>query len=172
MKLNNKGFAITAVLYGLLILFVMLVSSYLLVLSARKNRVDNLVRDIEKEYLSNIDNDENNSGENNGSEDNPIEEVIYTVTLNSGPLAKEGTGVIYYFKNDNIWYFDVEGTDEIRYIELPTLNNYVFNGYYTLENGSGTQIINNIGSIINSNISGDTVLYAYWTRNSGGDVSA
>ena len=51
MKINNKGFAITAVLYGLLILFVILVSSYLLVLSARKNRVDNLVKDIEESTL-------------------------------------------------------------------------------------------------------------------------
>lgn len=50
MKLNNKGFAITAVLYGLLILFVVLVSSYLLVLSAKKDRVDTLVNEIEKNY--------------------------------------------------------------------------------------------------------------------------
>ena len=51
MKLNNKGFAITAVLYGLLILFIILVSSYLLVLSAKKDRVDTLVKDIEKNYI-------------------------------------------------------------------------------------------------------------------------
>lgn len=51
MKLNKKGFAISALLYGLLILFVVLVSSYLLVLSARKNRVDNMVKDIEDDYF-------------------------------------------------------------------------------------------------------------------------
>ena len=51
MKLNNKGFAITAVLYGLLILFVILVSGYLTVLTLRKNRIDNLIEDIEKEYI-------------------------------------------------------------------------------------------------------------------------
>lgn len=50
MKLNNKGFAITAVLYGLLILFVILVSSYLVVLSAKKDRVENIVNDIEGDY--------------------------------------------------------------------------------------------------------------------------
>lgn len=50
MKLNNKGFAITAVLYGLLILFVFLVGSYLLVLSAKKDRVEDVVNDIEEEY--------------------------------------------------------------------------------------------------------------------------
>lgn len=50
MKLNNKGFAITAVLYGLLLLFVILVSSYLLVLSAKKDRVDTLTNEIETNY--------------------------------------------------------------------------------------------------------------------------
>lgn len=55
MKLNNKGFAITAVLYGLLILFSLLVSSYLLVLSARKDRIDDLTNDIEEEYREKIE---------------------------------------------------------------------------------------------------------------------
>ena len=50
MKLNNRGFAITAVLYGLLILFSFLVGSYLLVLSAKKDRVNNLIDEIEKNY--------------------------------------------------------------------------------------------------------------------------
>ena len=49
MKLNNNGFAITSLLYGILILFVFLVSSYLLALSAKKNRIDNLINDIEKD---------------------------------------------------------------------------------------------------------------------------
>lgn len=51
MKLNNKGFAITAVLYGLLILFVVLTSSYLLVLSAKKDRVEKLAEEIESSYV-------------------------------------------------------------------------------------------------------------------------
>lgn len=50
MKLNNKGFAITSVLYGLLILFVVMMSSYLTVLSAKKNRLDNIVKEIENSY--------------------------------------------------------------------------------------------------------------------------
>lgn len=50
MKLNNKGFAITSVLYGLLILFVVLVGTYLTILSAQKNRVDTLVEGIEENY--------------------------------------------------------------------------------------------------------------------------
>ena len=58
MKLNNKGFAITAVLYGLLILFVVLVSSYLVVLSAKKDRVEKITNEIEKEYIEKLESEE------------------------------------------------------------------------------------------------------------------
>lgn len=50
MKLNNKGFAITSVLYGLLILFVVLTSTYLAMLGAKKNNIDKTTNDIEAEY--------------------------------------------------------------------------------------------------------------------------
>ena len=50
MKLNNKGFAITSVLYGLLILFVMVTGSYLSILAAKKNRLDVITKDIEAKY--------------------------------------------------------------------------------------------------------------------------
>lgn len=50
MKLNNKGFAITAVLYGLLILFVILIGSYLTLLGTKKSRIDTVTSDIEKDY--------------------------------------------------------------------------------------------------------------------------
>ena len=54
MKLNNKGFAITAVLYGLLILFVILIGSYLTLLGTKKSRLDIITSDIEKDYEFNI----------------------------------------------------------------------------------------------------------------------
>lgn len=54
MKLNNKGFAITAVLYGLLILFTLLVSSYLVILSVKKDRVEDITSQIEEEYRENL----------------------------------------------------------------------------------------------------------------------
>ncbi len=50
MKLNNKGFAITSVLYGLLILFVLLTSTYLSMLTAKKNNIDKVTEDIEEAY--------------------------------------------------------------------------------------------------------------------------
>lgn len=53
MKLNNKGFAITGILYGLLILFALLVGSYLTILTARKIDSDGIVENIENEYNGN-----------------------------------------------------------------------------------------------------------------------
>ena len=74
MKLNNKGFAITGILYGLLILFALLVGSYLTILTAKKNRLDGIVADIENEY----NNKENIS--------------TYTLTITKGT----GVSKIYY----------------------------------------------------------------------------
>lgn len=54
MKLNNKGFAITSVLYGLLILFVLLTSTYLSMLTTKKNNIDKVAEDIEEEYRESI----------------------------------------------------------------------------------------------------------------------
>ena len=62
MKLNNKGFAITAVLYGLLILFVSIVGYYLTMLGTKKNRLDQTITEVEKEsafdYQLGVDNRE------------------------------------------------------------------------------------------------------------------
>ena len=50
MKLNNKGFAITSVLYGLLILFVSLVGTYLTILVSKMNRLNNISDEINESY--------------------------------------------------------------------------------------------------------------------------
>lgn len=57
MKINNKGFAITTILYGLLIMFSFLVGSYLVILSVKKNRVEDIVNQIEEEYIQNLNNE-------------------------------------------------------------------------------------------------------------------
>ena len=77
MKLNNKGFAITGILYGLLILFALLVGSYLTILTAKKNRLDGIVENIENEY---------NEGESEK----------YTLTIE----RDIGISTIYYKIND------------------------------------------------------------------------
>lgn len=63
MKLNNKGFAITSVLYGLLILFVSLVGTYLAVLLSKMNKLDNISDDINDKYGFNTCLNKNADGE-------------------------------------------------------------------------------------------------------------
>lgn len=94
MKLNNKGFAITAVLYGLLILFVILVSSYLLVLSAKKDRIDELVNEIEDSY--------------NSLSPSVGDYVLYTPTISSYKVDSSKTGYTeetqYIYPNElDLW---------------------------------------------------------------------
>ena len=43
--MNNKGFAITTILYGLLIIFLMLMVSLLGILSSYKNRLEILIEE-------------------------------------------------------------------------------------------------------------------------------
>ena len=45
MKLDNKGFAITTILYGTLILFILLLLSLLGILSQYKNNLDKLINE-------------------------------------------------------------------------------------------------------------------------------
>ena len=118
MKLNNKGFAITAVLYGLLILFVLLVSSYLLVLSVKKDRVEILINDIEevfidvtgernlKEYIISLYNDSDKTAiSNNGITYN----YANSVNLMNDGLGDYGGNVRYYGASpDNYIYFNCE----------------------------------------------------------------
>lgn len=105
MKLNNKGFAITGILYGLLILFALLVGSYLTILTAKKNRLDGIVADIENEY----NNKENIS--------------TYTLTIKKGP----GVEKICYKVNNEKNFICKEGIDTIsKAIKVGT--NYYYYG--------------------------------------------
>lgn len=142
MKLNNKGFAITAVLYGLLILFVLLVSSYLLVLSARKNRVDNLVNDIEKNYFL-------------SSEESEVQK--YKVTINTYLDSDFRSSIIEYTdaenKVDKILISPYISRTSYSKVECDDVN-INFNGSYTeFDNDNEYDIlyltINNISSDIN-----------------------
>lgn len=105
MKLNNKGFAITGILYGLLILFALLVGSYLTILTARKNRLDGIVENIEDEY---------NNKENITS--------TYTLTLEKG----EGVSTIYYKINEASSYTSV--TNSSITLDVQTGTRYYYYG--------------------------------------------
>lgn len=104
MKLNNKGFAITGILYGLLILFALLVASYLTILTARKNRLDGIISDIEEEYYG-------IAGEDN---------TLYTLTLTKGT----GVSKIYYKKSSDTTYNNSSSTVTINDITPNTIYYY------------------------------------------------
>ena len=44
--MNNKGFAITSIIYGLMLLFIVIISSFLSILVGRNRRVDELVEGV------------------------------------------------------------------------------------------------------------------------------
>ncbi|MGN1311769.1 MAG: hypothetical protein ACI4U4_02005 [Bacilli bacterium] len=88
MKLNNKGFAITSVLYGLLILFVVFTGTYLSLLGAKKNKLDKITEDIEKKYDFNIP----------LSENEPIEDT-YTAPY-TGKYTFDNTCIRYLYKGN------------------------------------------------------------------------
>lgn len=128
MKLNNKGFAITGILYGLLILFALLVGSYLTILTARKNRLDGIVENIENEYGG-----------------------TYTLTLQKG----EGISVIYYSK-DNINFTQVDSPidvikGDIIYYYATAKAGYTLDSCNSLQNACSAKITKNTINMISSN---------------------
>ena len=44
--MNNKGFAITSIIYGLMLLFVVIIASFLSILVGRNRRMDELVKGV------------------------------------------------------------------------------------------------------------------------------
>ena len=56
MRLNNKGFAISTMLYGLLIIAVLLIFMLLSIVAFNKKSSDDFVRQVEQELLTIKDN--------------------------------------------------------------------------------------------------------------------
>ena len=61
-RLNNRGFAITAVLYGLLILFLLLFLGMIRILNTERKRMEKISDEIDKSIV-NMDKIDINSGE-------------------------------------------------------------------------------------------------------------
>lgn len=91
-------------------------------------------------------------------------ENIYTITLNSDGAEVKGTES-YYEKYGVGNYKDSTCTGEISVITLPQKKGFVFGGYYTGKNGTGTQYIDATGKITASPTTFTTnkTLYAKWT---------
>ncbi len=94
---------------------------------------------------------------------------IYTITLNNKSADTAGTAKIYE-KYGSGWYSNSTASTSISSITKPSKTGYVFSGYYTGENGTGTQIIDSSGNIIASNtkFTSSTTIYALW---GGGNYS-
>ena len=102
----------------------------------------------------------------------------YHVTLNSGDATTTGTTDAYYRYRTSVngkYYFSDAGLttalsgDEGTFITKPTKTGYTFAGYYTEQNGSGTQYVNADGEFINyiyNDVANNTTLYANWTADS------
>lgn len=98
MKLNNKGFAISSIMYIILIISALIIALTLAILSGRKLILDNL----KKEVLINITEKKESSGETGGesggeTEGDPEEEPSVTKTFCDIPMDQQlSTGDIVY----------------------------------------------------------------------------
>ena len=90
---------------------------------------------------------------------------VVSVTLNNQSATTAGTGTIYE-KFETGWYSNSAATTSISSITIPTKTGLTFGGYFTGMNGTGTQIIDQLGNIIGSNTSlfDDATIYAHWTN--------
>ena len=120
MKLNNKGFAITGILYTLFILFLLILISILGGLSARRLMLEKSIEALETSY--------------EGKDDNAqIKEAIET---KKAPVTGKYVFNIThnFFKSEYTQVFDYKG--EVQYFTVPV------DGYYKIEawgaQGGGT----------------------------------
>ena len=90
----------------------------------------------------------------------------YKITLNNQSATSVGTAE-YYQKYDNGLYSDSACTTAISKITVPSRTGYTFGGYYTSQNGGGTQYIKADGTIsaTKTTFTAATTLYAKWTAN-------
>lgn len=95
---------------------------------------------------------------------------IYKVTLDNRSATSAGTTAFWYkyrtVTNGVYYYTDANCTTALANytITKPTKTGYVFDGYFTGTNGSGTQYVRNDGVCINNvyQTAGDKTLYAKW----------
>ena len=88
-----------------------------------------------------------------------------------------GTEMIYVNYNDGFYLNNTDGvlsnkmTTSTNALTIPTRVGYTFGGYYTGQNGAGTQIIDSTGKITSSasstQFNTDEVLYAKWEQAPG-----
>ena len=122
---------------------------------------------------SNTQNTTNNTSNNTNTQNNTSTSTItnYSITLNNNGAKVAGTKTIYEKvidgKSTKNYYLDVTLNNEMNNIkntiDTPKKNNYIFNGYYTENNGLGSKVIDENGYLVyNGTFSSSTTLFAYW----------
>ena len=95
--------------------------------------------------------------------------IPFEITLDSGGATYPGTKTIHE-KFGTGYYLDKSYTKVMsttaNKILIPKRDGYNFAGYYTAQNGSGTQIIDANGYIIADTYTAEATLYAHWTPKS------
>ena len=152
MKLNNKGFAITGILYTILVLFLLLLSSLLALLSSRINRLIALTDSInnEIEYNNNIEINEIQSDSNEYEMSNPIEGTVYYITSYRGKYEftiNDNATICYaYLPKDTLLTIN---SGVITYKRPEIINDQYLLDASVLDNGTILDIIGCTNSGIN-----------------------
>lgn len=101
----------------------------------------------------------------------------FTITLDNQSATTDGTTVIYEKYNTGIYLdssLNKKMTETTNAITIPEKDGYAFLGYYTEENGAGTQLINSSGFITsdftNTLYTNNKIIYAYWKRITASDL--
>ena len=102
----------------------------------------------------------------------------YKITLNNQSATSAGTTAVWYYYNTTkvingatVYYYQDEAATipltNGHTITKPSRTGYTFGGYYTGQNGTGTQYVNADGIFVNNiyMTTGNRTLYAYWTPN-------
>lgn len=98
-------------------------------------------------------------------------DIMVHVTLDSQGAKIDGNGVTsegtkeYYIRYGSGSFADSALSTQISTIMIPAKKYCTFMGYYTAENGGGTQCIDRNGTILDAgkSFTVDTMLYAYWS---------
>ena len=152
MKLNNKGFAITGILYTILVLFLLLLSSLLLMLTTRINRLIKLTDDINKEVENNniISIGKYDSDSNQNKMSNPIDGNKYFITSYRGKYEfkiNNNFDKCYSYLPENTLLVITNGI--LKY-KLPSIDE---NGNYVID----TSDLNNLNDLIVFNCNNENV---------------
>ena len=130
--MNNKGFAITSIIYGLMLLFIVIITSFLSILVGRNRRMDILMDSVYDSIYSEVSIDQSAFDNDNNSYVTQ-KRSLYRFNINGNMcntfLPKNTVLVLGSFKDysdssvANKLYFKVGGSEEVDdYKEVICLN--------------------------------------------------